>query len=193
VNSASHWNQSGRRWVSKALIFSLSAGVVGMSAGTLLGFTGALLPEDARVAVASLCALLAIVVGGLELSSRGVRLIQRNRETPQNWLQFGALRWGLINGGALGLGAITRLGFALWYTVPLGALLVGDPIRGAALYGTYGFVRGAMAWGIVLGMFRLTRSEPSDVWLLRHALSARLVSGGCLVALGTATAILVGF
>jgi hypothetical protein len=98
--------------------------------------------------------------------------------------------WAIRNGLALGFGATSRIGFWLWYVVPLGAFLVGDPIFGAVIYGTYSLIRALGATVILLGMIRL-KTDISD-WLIERYGEARLLAAGQLVFLGVATAIVVG-
>ena len=74
--------------------------------------------------------------------------------------------------------------------IPLGAFLVGDPVVGAAIYGTYGLVRALGATVTVLGMIWL-KTDISD-WLLEEYGAARVLAAGQLVVLGVATAIVVG-
>lgn len=77
----------------------------------------------------------------------------RDRETPQSWLEGGVVQWAVRNGVALGLGVTTRIGYWLWYAVPVICLLAGRPLPGALVYGLYGLVRtgvGAPALSLVL-------------------------------------------
>ena len=98
--------------------------------------------------------------------------------------------WAIRNGLALGFGATSRIGFWLWYVVPLGAFLVGDSIFGAVIYGTYSLIRALGATVILLGMIRL-KTDISD-WLIERYGEARLLAAGQLIFLGAATAIVVG-
>jgi hypothetical protein len=102
----------------------------------------------------------------------------------------GPLRWATQNGLALGFGATSRIGFWLWYAIPLGAFLVGDPRLGAVVYGTYGLIRGLGAVFILLLMLRL-KVDISD-WLIRRYGAARVLAAGQLVLLGVSTSIVVG-
>jgi hypothetical protein len=90
----------------------------------------------------------------------------------------------------LGFGATSRIGFWLWYAIPLGAFLVGDPVAGAAIYGTYGLVRALGAPVILLGTARLD-TDISDRLIKGYAV-ARVLAASQLVFLGIATAIVVG-
>ena len=88
--------------------------------------------------------------------------------------------------------AASRIGFWLWYVVPVGAILLARPGAGAALYGVYGAARGLAAWGVLLGLGRLLGPEWAR-WLLAHKPTARRVAAGQLVLLGVATAVAVGW
>jgi hypothetical protein len=135
---------------------------------------------------------VAVVLGVSELSGRRPWLPQRDCETPQRWLHTGALRWSIYNGAALGIGAVSRIGFWLWYAVPVGAILVARPDAGAALYGVYAATRGLAVWGLLLGFHRFVGPEwPS--WLLARKLLARRVAASQLVFLGVVVAVVVGW
>ena len=183
-------NQAGRSWISKAIVYSLSSAVAGLVTGAVLGAVGSLLPLDLRLAIGSILAVVAIAVGGLEFLGHRVQPPQFDCETPQRWVHRGPLRWAIRNGLTLGFGATSRIGFWLWYVVPLGAFLVGDSKFGAVIYGTYGLVRALGATVILLGMIRL-KTDISD-WLIERYGEARVLAAGQLVFLGVATAIVVG-
>jgi hypothetical protein len=185
-----HRNQAGRSWISKAVVYSLSSALAGLITGAVLGAVGSLLPLDFRLAIGSILAVVAIALGGLEFFGRRVQLPQFDCETPQRWVHRGPLRWATRNGLTLGFGATSRIGFWLWYAVPLGAFLLGDPELGAVIYGTYGLIRGLGAVFILLGMFK-SKVDISD-WLIEHHGAARVLAAGHLVLLGVATAIVVG-
>jgi hypothetical protein len=133
---------------------------------------------------------VAIAVGGRKARGRRIQPLQFDCETPQRCVNKGALRWTIRNGLTLGFGATSRIGFWLWYVIPLGAFLIGDPVVGAAIYGTYGLVRALGATLILLGMIRL-KTDISD-WLIEGYGVARVLTAGQLVFLGVATAIVVG-
>ena len=185
-----HRNGAGRSWVSKAIVYSLSSALAGLLTGAVLGAVGGLLALDLRLAIGSVFAIVAVLVGGLELFGHRVQLPQFDCETPQRWVHKGPLRWATRNGLTLGFGATSRIGFWLWYVIPLGALLVGDPVFGAVLYGTYGLVRALGAVSILLCTLGL-KVDVSD-WLITHYGAARALAAGQLLFLGVASAIVVG-
>ncbi len=151
---------------------------------------GSLLSLDIRLAVGSILAVAAIAVGSLELYGRRTQPLQFDCETPQRWVNKGPLRWATRNGLTLGFGATSRIGFWLWYVIPLGAFLIGDPGAGAAIYGTYALVRALGAPAMLLGMTRLEK-DISDRLIEGYGV-ARVLAAGQLVFLGVATAIVVG-
>lgn len=183
-------NQAGRGWISKAVVYSFSAALAGLVTGAVLGAVGGLLPLDLRFAAGSILAVVAIAVGGLELFGWQVQPLQFDCETPQRWVHKGPLEWAIRNGLALGFGATSRIGFWLWYVVPLGAFLVGDAGLGAIVYGTYGLIRSLSAVFMVLGILWY-KTDASD-WLVERYADARKLAAGQLVILGVATAIVVG-
>lgn len=187
MNSDPHRNQDGRHWANKAVVYSLAALVSGGATGALLGFAGGLCPPSVRSALASLAALVAIACGCLELLRPHFRPPQCDRETPQRWLHAGPLRWALRNGLALGNGMTSRIGFWLWYVVPAAALLAGQPLFGALLYGIYGFARGGLVWLLILGLGQTNRLH-----LLDLTPAARRLAAGQLLAVGVMVVAVVG-
>jgi hypothetical protein len=183
-------NQRGKSWIGKATIYVLASAVAGLVAGAALGTAGGLLPLEIRVAAGSILAIAAVALGSLEVVGRRFQPLQFDCETPQRWVNRGPLRWAIRNGLTLGFGATSRIGFWLWYVIPLGAFLVGDPAAGAAIYGTYGLVRALGAPMILLGTTRLER-DISDRLIEGYAV-ARVLAASQLVFLGLATAIVVG-
>lgn len=176
-----------------ACAFVVSSTVAGATAGGALGIVGGFVARDARVAAASVLAVVAIVIGGLEFTARHLRPPQFDRETAPPWLSADPLLWAIRNGLALGFGGSSRIGFWLWYVVPAGAVLVGDAVFGAALYGGYGLVRGASVWLLIL--VRRRRSEED------HDLNFAMVSrndvvrtwaGGVLIAIGLSVVLVIG-
>jgi hypothetical protein len=183
-------NQAGRSWVSKAVVYTLSSAFAGIATGAALGAVGGFLPLGARLAIGSLVAVAAIAVGSFGLFGYRVPLPQLDCETPQRWVHKGPFLWAVQNGVALGFGATSRIGFSLWYAVPVGALLLGSPILGAAAYGAYGLVRGLAAPVILLVKMRW-KSDVSP-WLIRNSETARVLTAGELLFLGVVTAVVVG-
>jgi hypothetical protein len=169
----------------------LSGTLAGAATGALLGLLGSSIGVDERAALATLLALVALAAGVRELRGGRACVIQRDAETPQRWLHRGPVVWAVLNGAALGSAFGTRLGFGLWYAVPLGALVLGDPAVGAALYGLYGAAR----TGAVLGIVMLDRSwGPERVADTLFALrtSMERLSGSALLGLGAVIAIAAG-
>jgi hypothetical protein len=174
------------------LLYIVAASLSGAAAGAVLGGAGSLLPLDVRVVVATLLAPVAVCLGGIELAGRRVRPLQCNRETPQRWVRLGPGRWALLNGAALGFGAISRLGFWLWYSLPLGSLLIGDPIVGGAMYGAYALLRSASALGWLIGIRIAHDTEVVSDWLLERASLARAAAAAQLVVIGLVLGVAVG-
>jgi hypothetical protein len=185
-----HRNQAGRSWIGKAALYTLASAVAGLVAGAALGIVGGLLPLNIRLAVGSILAIAAIAVGTIELFGHRMQPLQFDCETPQRWVNRGAWRWATRNGLTLGFGATSRIGFWLWYVMPLGAFLLGDPLASAVVYGTYGLVRALGAVVILLSMMRL-KTDISDRLIEGYG-AARVLTAGQLVFLGVATAIVVG-
>jgi len=185
-------NQSKRSSPAKLVVYAMASTIGAMAAGSLLGALGMLWADEARVAVASLLALVAIGLAGLGLVERRLPLLQCDRETPQQWLHLGPLRWASLNGLVLGCGATTRLGFALWYVVPVTALVVGSPGYGALMYGAYGLTRGIGAAGILIAVRKQGGLNDVADWLFRRTNLAHLVTSQQLLLVGVVTAVAVG-
>ncbi len=186
-----HRNQAGRSWISKAIVYALSSALAGLGTGAALGAAGCLVPLDSRIAAGSVLAVAAIAAGGLGLFGYRVPLAQLDCETPQRWVHKGPLAWAVQNGLVLGFGATSRIGFSLWYAVPVGTLVLGSPTLGAAAYGAYGLVRGLAAPVILLVIIRSKRDVSG--WLIKHNKAAQVLTAGQLLFLGVVTAIVVGF
>jgi hypothetical protein len=176
----------------KLVSYILAATLTAATVGALLGLAGSLLPLDVRVAVATLAGLAAAGVGGAVLAGRLSKPPQCDRETPQRWIHLGPVRWALINGAALGFGGGSRLGFWLWYCAPFGAFLFGQPIIGAAVYGSYGLVRAASAFALLVAMRRTDSPEYVTDWLLARAPAARQLAASQLLVLGVTSAVVAG-
>ena len=188
-------NKASVGWVTgKAITYALSSALAGLTAGTVLGAAGGLLSLEARLAIGSILALVAIAVGSLELLGRRVLLPQFDCETPRRWVDKGALQWAVRNGLALGFGGTSRIGFLLWYAIPIGALISGGPLLGAAIYGTYALIRGVAAPLMLLvlrGRKSRLKVDPID-WSIHHEEHARVLAASQLLLLGVVVAIVVG-
>lgn len=191
TNSAVQRSRADNNWIAWTLGYTSVCAGAGLIAGTFLGALGSFLPFELRIASASFLAVVAVILSGLELSGRRVPLIQCDRETPQRWAREGPYRWMLKNGIALGIGATSRIGFWLWYAIPIGALLFARPALGAAIYGTYSAIRGMGAWLIILGLFRWPDQDIS-MWLLRRMPIARMLAAAQLALLGIIVVLLIG-
>jgi hypothetical protein len=167
----------------KAVTYVAASAVAGTMAGGFLGAVGNLLPQDTRLAIASISAITAVGIGVVESMSPRLRPPQFDRETPQRWLLKGSVSWAIRNGSVLGIGATSRIGFWMWYMVPLGSLLSGQALLGALIYGAYGLTRGGSSLGIILGA-RLSDFDRVASWLVMHKPTARLLSGSGLIVVG---------
>lgn len=187
-----HRNQGTTSWVVKAAVHALAGLVAGTAAGALLGFLGSHIPIDLRIAAASVLAVVAVLVGAAELISprtRGPRGF--DRETPQRWLHTGPVTWAIRNGFALGTGFTSRIGFWLWFVVPLSGLLPGSPTVGVLTYGLYGLCRGLFPAMVMTRALANPRWE-YDLWLLGRGLQARSLAARHLMLIGAAVAFGVG-
>lgn len=180
-------------WILTALEYTVAAALGGAAAGYALGTAGALLPLAGRLAVATLLAAIAVALGAIELAGKHPRVLQCARETPRWWVEQGAAVWALRTGLALGCGATTRVGFWVWFTVPVVPLLCGDPLLGTITYGAYGLVRGAavFAWVLSSRRNRDPLSAGSVAWVLSNRAVVRRVAAAQLMFVGLIGLILV--
>lgn len=151
----------------------------------ILGFTGGALPENFRRSAAIILGSAAIVLGTLNVAGRFERAYDlRDRETPKRWLDGGVVQWAMLNGLVLGLGVTTRVGYWLWYAVPITCLLSGEPLLGALVFGVYGLVRTGIG---PLALFPVLSRLGSENFVARlTALRRRLLfaQGAVLVGVG---------
>jgi hypothetical protein len=179
-------------WRRKALLHFAAALVGGIVAGSLLGGAGGLLSIETRVGLTTFFGVAAVGIGLAGAIGKSSWMPQCNRETAQLWMQYGPWWWAIRNGLALGLGVRTRIGFWLWFVIPGGAFLFGDPWFGGAVWGTYGASRGGFpALSILAARSRKDFTQLSD-WLLSKRQLALRVSSGILVLVGTTAIVVVG-
>lgn len=174
-------------WRKKALAFTLSSTAAGMLSGAVLGAVGADFSTDQRSAVAFAAAVTAIGIASAQLSDHRFGPLQRDRETPRVWLYHRPVHWALLNGFALGLGITSRLGFWLWYAVPVAAFCTGDASLGAILYGSYALARASGVW-VILPVWTRHGGDAVIRALVHRLPRARLIADCQLLLLGLATA-----
>lgn len=178
-------------WLWRLIGYIVSAAAAGAVAGAVLGGVGHELPVSTRAAIATLLASGAVVLGFLGLVERAPAPLQFDRETPQRWVHSGSVSWALKNGGSLGLGVGSRLGFWLWYAIPTTAFLSGDLLLGGLIYGVYGLVRAGGAVGLILASWGSDFNRTAD-WLISRARDARMVTDVELLSVGLGAAIGIG-
>ena len=70
-------------------------------------------------------------------------------------------------------------------------MLSGTQLRGALIYGLYGFVRGAGVWGII-AVARIKRLDAPE-WFTQRAATAQALANAYLVGLAAFVFTSVGF
>lgn len=126
----------------KIILFTASSALGGILFGGVLALLGSFLPEDLRAGVTLAVVVLLVIVGLIEARGGRVRMFQLDVETSQRWLDLGAVGWAVANGVALGMGAISRIGFPIWYLLPVTAFASGMPLLGMGIGVAYGLTRG---------------------------------------------------
>jgi hypothetical protein len=185
-------NQANSSWIAKALIYALAATTAGALAGFAAGMLGSVLSYDVRTATATLAALIAAGLAAAELAGRHLCPIEFDRETPQRWLHYGPIRWAMLNGVALGTGAVSRLGFWLWYAIPLAGLLSADPLLGALVWAAYGLARAIAATVMIVAARRRGGVDAVGLWLVRRNPTARRAAAAGLAVLAILVAATAG-
>jgi hypothetical protein len=133
---------SGKDWKARAVAFVVGSLAAGAASGFALGWLGSTVPFQIRSAASAAFALVAAAIGLVELlGRRRVRVLQRNHETNRQWLYVSPVLGAMATGAVIGAGVFTRIGYWLWYVVPIGCWVVGSPMIGAAVFGTYAFTR----------------------------------------------------
>jgi hypothetical protein len=117
-------------------IFLAVSVLVGAVAGATLGAAGQLVAMPIR-GVVGVSALLAIAVAAV---SRRLPW-QLERETSIRWLEYQDWRTAAYNSASLSLGFATRIGFWMFYLVPIGAFMTGSALKGTLVYSIYGGAR----------------------------------------------------
>lgn len=125
---------TGSRFVAAALLVGFGVLAAAMAGGALGAIGGA--TESSGRWITATVGLA--VIGGCLASDRPWQV---DYETPGSWLRYRDWRTAALNGVALGLGAGTRLGFWLWYVVPIAAWATGSAAQGAAIYSVYASTR----------------------------------------------------
>jgi hypothetical protein len=173
---------------TKAIVSVLAAAAAGACAGAITGLVGQQFSPGGRIAVVMVGSAAVVVAPLARLS-----LPQRDRETPQRWLNYGPVLWSLANGGTLGLAVTTRIGFWLWYLVPLGAFAAGWR-DGAAIWALYSTTRLLVIVAIGWRM----QSPSTDVGAITSRLltarpAVRVRASYTAAATGLALVLLLGF
>lgn len=148
-----------------ASVLVVSAAAAGSAAGATVGFVGASVPDEIRgsagwLLMLSLC--LVVLADGLGLD---VPLPQRDKETPRRWADEPMASWAVKAGVALGLAVTNRLGFVIWYAIPVLVFSMGSVALGALSWATYAFARTTVT--MVEGRVRARRGQFGPVTTAR--------------------------
>jgi hypothetical protein len=132
----------GNRFVVTASAFLVGAVVGGALTGAALGAVGALVDPLVSDAVAiALVGVVALLAAGYERSGRPLPSLPR--QVDENWLnEFRGWVYGAGFGFQLGAGVLTYITSAAVYVALAAALLVGQPLAGAAISAVFGLTRG---------------------------------------------------
>lgn len=145
--------------------------------GHLIGQTA-----TALISTLTALALIALWVSGLALGRRVVPQI--DRETSQRLLDRRPVVWATLNGALLGVGFTSRIGFVIWYVVPIAAFASREPLAGSLIFGSYGMARLSTVGAVALWVRAKPQSGVIDRLIYLHpaAIRATDVLSGLLVA-----------
>ena len=118
------------------IVLTATAAAAGAGVFALIAGSGAAFPAPSRGLFAA-AASLALVTAAWRRS----RPWQRDAETPTEWLEREGLGVAVRNGLALGAGFLTRLGFWLWWVLPVLVFESGSVRAGAIVGAAYGAAR----------------------------------------------------
>lgn len=129
------------RWTSAIVLYGVGSLVASASLGAILGVLGKVLELPLHVSVIVL-ATLAIFLALRELGVLDFPAPRFSRQTRKQWfLVGGAERAAFLWGLDLGFGLSTTRVFSSFWLLPVGALLLADPLAGALVMGSYGLGR----------------------------------------------------
>lgn len=172
--------------LSAVTVFSGAAG--GAATAAVFGALGVAVPESPRLAIGTLLALLLLILSVISPH----RLPQLNRETRQRLLEQGPIRWASINGFLLGTGLSSRIGYWLFYAVPVGCFVLASPSVAAGIGAEYGLVRLGIAsyLGMWMHLHPDRMSQLSRALLSQRETTRRLSQGvGTLITAALALAV----
>ena len=173
------------------IVLTATAAAAGAAVFAVIAAAGAAFPSASRGLLAA-AASLALVVA----AARASRPWQRDAETPMDWLEREGLTVAVRNGLALGAGFLTRLGFWLWWMLPVLAFESGSVRAGAIVGAAYGAVRlGASSFVAVRAEAKRSDRLPRRLLLWRPRATAA-ADPLFFVASGVALAVaahLIGF
>ncbi|TML59859.1 MAG: hypothetical protein E6G22_12355 [Actinobacteria bacterium] len=173
------------------IVLTATAAAAGAAVFAVIAAAGAAFPSVSRGLFAAAASLALIAA-----AARGPRPWQRDAETPTEWLEREGLTVAVRNGLALGAGFLTRVGFWIWWVLPVLAFESGSVQAGAIVGAAYGAARlGASSF--VAARAEATRSDrlPRKLLLWRPRATAAadplfFIASGVALALA---ARLVGF
>jgi len=179
-----------RVYLRNATVLAATATGVGATVGSALGLAGAHASGATR-ALALVTLPLLVIALAADAVGISVAIPQRNVETAISSLDESWRLWAVYTGAMLGFGGLTRIGFWIWYLIPVAALASGSLVAGALIWGAYGAVRTVAA--VALG-YRRFRSPPDfhhqQAWRLLTSRSMARISSD-LVGLAAASAVIV--
>lgn len=188
-----------RSTVVTAVAFVAGAAGAGVATGYALGWIGSMAAAPTRAAFGAAFGLAAAAIGASDvLGRRRLRVLQLDRETNQQWVRHQPVRGAFATGAVIGAGFATRIGFWLWYAIPVSCLLLANPVVAAGLYGTYATTRASIPvilWAAASALrVRDPQGEIRPYWLQERMMRAtrplpvRALTGVVLIVLGCAYA-----
>lgn len=174
-----------------AVFYSLAALAGGASLGAFVAIvtlglrtipTSILLPGATTIAFMAAC---------LQVTGKMGWFPERKAQVPDTWLLLNPMTYSLAFGGMLGLGVLTFLHHAVWYSLFAAIVVQGDPSLAIVAGTLFGLVRGSVPL-----VSRLILRSPSEAEAARRLLAGHrfgllvrlvLVAAGFLLVLGIAS------
>lgn len=155
--------------------------------GAGLGLLGANISSIGQIWTSLVAGVVAVLLGAANILGRLLQPWElHNAETPKSWIELRPISWAILNGGALGLGFVTRVGFWAWYSLPLLEVRSASWQWGAVIGTSYGLGRTLLGPLWQTSQLRRQSSHELVQRITASRQSTFRIQGGLMLATGTA-------
>ena len=153
--------------------------------GALLGAFGAAFGHLEQRLAALMISAIGVPLAARDIGAIRFPIPQLQRQTQKTWRhRFGPLMSAWLWGLDLGSGLTTLVNYAVYWILPLAAILRGDVVYGSVLLGLFGVGRTVVTAAVSLAFRRDPNFKPHDLLGLQHrAVLVRRVHTACAAAL----------